>query len=120
MFNTEHRKLPEWAREWRPNAVWFLLTFTGSVVAAEIVGWIPDFSSRTVFIGNCLFNNSLLDPWLHWLRKRDNKANPCELTTLVQRIEILRKASRVKAQQRQKREPPRQPNPRFENSRPDV
>jgi len=120
MFNTEHRKLPEWAREWRPNAVWFLLTFTGSVVAAEIVGWIPDLSARTVVIGICLFMNALLIAWLSWLRTRDNKANTRELTTLVQRIEILRKASRVIAQQRQQREPPRQQISRFENSRPDV
>jgi hypothetical protein len=120
MLDIEHRKLPELARELRPNATWFLLTFIGSAVAAEIVGWIPDPSARTVVIGICLFVNALLIGWLSWLRTSDNQANTRELTTLVQRIEKLRKASVVTGRQRQQREPPRQQSSGFENSCPDV
>jgi hypothetical protein len=120
MSDTEHQNLRERARELRPDAIWFLLAFIGSAVAAGIVGWIPDPSLRAVVIGICLFMNALLIAWLSWLRTRDNKANTRELTTLVQRIEKLRKASRVISQQRQQREPPRQQISGFENSRPDV
>jgi len=120
MSYIEHQNLREWARELRPNAIWFLLTLSGSAVAAEIVGWIPDLSLKAFVIGICLFMNALLVAWLSWLRTRESKANTRELTTLVQRIEKLRKASRVISQQRQQREPPRQQISRFENSRPDV
>ena len=130
MSDTEHRKLREWVAEVRPNAIWFLLTLIGSAVAAEIVGWIPDPSVKTIVIGIGLCMNALLIAWLSWLRERDNKATTRELTILLQRIEKLQKASVDIGRQHQQREQPRQrisgleqPRQRIsglENSQPDV
>ncbi len=120
MSDTEHRKLREWVRELRPNAIWFLLTLIGSAVAAEIVSWIPYPSVKTIVIGIGLCLNALLIAWLSWLRTRDNQATTRELTILLQRIEKLRKASVDIGRQRQQREPPRQQISGLENSRPDV
>lgn len=124
MPDTEHRKLREWVRELRPNAIWFLLTFIGSALAAEIVSWVPYPSVKTMVIGIGLCANALLIAWLSWVRDRDNKATTRELTILLQRIEKLRKASVDIGRQRQQREQP-QPQPRqrisgLEKSHPDV
>jgi hypothetical protein len=108
MSDTEHGKLPEWVRELRPNAIWFLLTFIGSAVAALIVSWIPNPIVKTIVIGIGLCLNALLIAWLSWVRERDNRATTRELTILLQRIEKLQKASVDIGRQRQQREPPRQ------------
>jgi len=120
MSETEHRELREWARELRPNAIWFLVTFIGSAVAAEVVSWIPYPSVKTIVIGIGLCLNALLIAWLSWVRTQDNKATTRELTILLQRIEKLQKASVDMGRQRQQREPPHQPISSLENSHRDV
>jgi hypothetical protein len=120
MSDTEHRKLREWVRELRPNAIWFLLTLIGSALAAEIISWVPYPSVKTIVIGIGLCVNALLIAWLSWLRERDNKATTRELTILLQRIEKLQKASVDIGRQRQQREQPRQRISGLEKSHPDV
>jgi hypothetical protein len=120
MSDTEHRKLREWVRELRPNAMWFLLTLIGSAVAAEIVSWVPYPSVKTILIGIGLCVNALLIAWLSWVRDRDNKATTRELTILLHRIEKLQKASLDIGRQRQRREQPRQRTSGLEKSHPDV
>lgn len=120
MSDTEHRKLREWVRELRPNAIWFLLTLIGSALAAEIVSWVPYPSVKTMVIGICLCANALLIAWLSWVRERDNKATTRELTSLLQRIEKLQKASVDMGRQHQQREQPRQRISGLEKSHPDV
>jgi hypothetical protein len=117
MSDTEHRDLREWVRELRPNAIWFLLTLIGSVVAAEIVSWISDPTAKTIVIGIGLCLNALLIAWLSWLRTRDNKATTRELTILLERIAKLQKASLDVGRQRQQREHPRQPISGLEQPR---
>jgi hypothetical protein len=117
MSDTEHRKLREWVRELRPNAIWFLLTLIGSALAAEIVSWVPYPSVKTMVIGTGLCANALLIAWLSWVRDRDNKATTRELTILLQRIEKLQKASVDIGRQR---EQPRQRISGLEKSHPDV
>jgi hypothetical protein len=122
MSDTEHRKLREWVRELRPNAMWFLLTLIGSAVAAETVSWVPYPSVKTMVIGIGLCANALLIAWLSWVRDRDNKATTRELTILLNRIEKLQKASVDMGRQRQQRgQPqPRQPISGLEKGHPDV
>ena len=120
MSETEHRELREWARELRPNAIWFLVTFIGSAVAAEIVSWIPYPSVKTIVIGIGLCLNALLIAWLGWLRTQDNKAALREQEILLLRIKKLQKASADIGRQRQQQEQPRPRISGLERSRPDV
>ena len=125
MPGSENRDLQDWLRELRPNASWFLLTLMGSVVAAEIISWVPYPSGKAIFIGIGLCMNALLIAWLSWVRTQDNKATTRELTTLLQRIEKLQKALANAGRQRQQREQPQRDQPRqrtsgLENSHPDV
>ena len=120
MSDKEHRELQEWARELRPNAIWFLLTLIGSAVAVEIVSWIPYPSVRTIVIGIGLCLNALLIAWLSWLRTEDNKAALREQEILLRRIEKLRKASVDTGRQRQPQEQPRQQISDWENSHRNV
>src|SRR5215469_10647108 len=120
MSYTEHRKLREAVRDLPPNIIWFLLTFIGSVVAAEIVSWVPSPSIRTIAIGLGLCANALLIAWLSWLREQDNKATTRELTILLQRIERLQKASADRGRLHPPLEQPRQRRSGLEKSDVDV
>lgn len=125
MSRSENRNLQEWLTELRPNAIWFLLTFVGSAVAAEIVSWVPYPSGKAILIGIFFCVNALLIAWLSWVRTQDNKATTRELTILLQRIEKLQKALANAGTQRQQREQPRrepvhQRISGLENSHPEV
>ena len=96
-----------WLTEVRPNAIWFLLTFMGTAVAAEIVSWVPYPNGKAILIGIGLCMNALLIAWLSWVRTQDNKATTRALTILLQRIEKLQKALANAGTQRQQREQPR-------------
>jgi hypothetical protein len=101
MSDTEHRNLQEWVRELGPNAIWFLLTLVGTVVAAGIVSSVPSPSVKPIVIGIGL-SVALLIAWLSWFRERDNNATR-ELT-MLQRIEKLQKASVDRGRRRKRRD----------------
>jgi hypothetical protein len=126
--DTEYRKLREWVRGLSPKAI-FLLAFIGSAVTAGIVGWIPNMSIRTIFIGIGLCLNAWLIAWLSQVRTEDNQAIIRERTILVQQIKKLQrvkerqqmkelqKASLDTGRQNQPSEPPSQPISALETSR---
>jgi hypothetical protein len=68
-----NRFLPEWIRELRPHAIWFLVTLVGSALGAAIIRWIPRPSVQTIVIGIVLCLNALVMGWLSWLRARSSK-----------------------------------------------
>lgn len=120
MSDTEHRKLREWVTELSPNAIWFLLTLIGSVIAVEIVGWIPDPIAKAIVVGIGLCLNAFLIAWLSWLRTQDSKANLRELTILLERIEKMQKAVLNARRKRQQQEEPRQPISSLESRHPET
>lgn len=114
MFDTEYRALREWIRQLSPKAI-FMVTFSGSAVAAGIVSWIPNASIRTIFIGIGLGLNALLIAWLSRVRTQDNQAIIRERASLVQQI---KKLQRIREQQQASVDTGRQSQPREQPSQP--
>jgi len=105
MSDTEHQKLPESVRELGPNAIWFLLTLIGTIVAAKIASSVPSPSVKPIVIGIGLCIASLI-AWFSWFRESENNVTTRELT-MLQRIEKLQKTPADRRRRRQKREQPR-------------
>jgi len=118
MSDTEHQKLPESVRELGPNAIWFLLTLIGTIVAAKIASSVPSPSVKPIVIGTGLCIASLI-AWLSWFREPEDNVTTRELT-MLQRIEKLQKAPADRRRRRQKREQSRQRISKPEKSDFDV
>jgi hypothetical protein len=114
MFDTESQRLREWVTGLSPTGI-FLLAFIGSGAGAGIVGWIPNASLKTIFIGIGLGLNAWLIAWLSRVRTQDNKAITRERTILIQQI---KKLQRIREQQQASVDTGRQSQPREQASQP--